>query len=404
MPNEFVIKNGFISQNNSNVSGLLTTTTFRLTSGATNGYVLTSDGSGNATWNPLSATTGYFDVFVTGGTYSNGSATFTNNTGGTFNVTGFYTGQTSYVNSVTTGTGLSGDSTTGNITLVNTAPDQVVTLNEGNNIDVQGTYPNFTIAVTGLTDNNRFVTGFTYDDANTFTISDNSGSTYSATFNIVTGLTANTISATTYQNLPTDVFVSGGTYSAGTATFTNTTGSTFMVTGFSDFQYFISGSSPSGITLNIGDRWYNLNNGAEYVWNDDGNTTQWVQPAGIPGPQGIQGIQGISGNTGPQGPQGDAGFSGLYVTTGITASTQTLTTGFTYYGIIHTGNVDLTLPSPVGNDGFNLNIKDESGNSGIYRIRIITPSGSIDGNSYVDMNINYMSLHLVARNNNWWLI
>jgi hypothetical protein len=131
------------------------------------------------------------DTFVTGGTYSNGTATFTNNTGGTFNVLGFYTGETSYVNSLTTGTGLSGNSTTGNITLVNTAPDQVVTLTEGNNIDVQGTYPNFTIAVTGLTDNNRFVTGFTYNNANTFTISDNSGSTYSATFNTVTGLTVN---------------------------------------------------------------------------------------------------------------------------------------------------------------------------------------------------------------------
>lgn len=36
----------------------------------------------------------YTDVFVTGGTYNNatGKATFTNNTGGTFNVSGFYTG------------------------------------------------------------------------------------------------------------------------------------------------------------------------------------------------------------------------------------------------------------------------------------------------------------------------
>jgi uncharacterized delta-60 repeat protein len=32
------------------------------------------------------------DIFVTGGTYSDGTTTFTNNTGGTFNVTGFYTG------------------------------------------------------------------------------------------------------------------------------------------------------------------------------------------------------------------------------------------------------------------------------------------------------------------------
>ena len=37
---------------------------------------------------------GFTDVFVTGGTYSAGTATFTNNTGGTFNVIGFYTGET----------------------------------------------------------------------------------------------------------------------------------------------------------------------------------------------------------------------------------------------------------------------------------------------------------------------
>ena len=42
-----------------------------------------------------------------------------------------------------------------------------------------------------------------------------------------------TISATTYSNLPTDIRVTGGTYSNGTATFTNNTGGTFSVTGFS---------------------------------------------------------------------------------------------------------------------------------------------------------------------------
>ena len=34
------------------------------------------------------------DITITGGTYSNGVAIFTNNTGGTFNVAGFYTGST----------------------------------------------------------------------------------------------------------------------------------------------------------------------------------------------------------------------------------------------------------------------------------------------------------------------
>ena len=215
--------------------------------------------------------TGFTDTFVTGGTYSAGTTTFTNNSGGTFNVSGFYTGETSYVNSLTTGIGLSGDSTTGSITIINTDPDQVVTisggtgittggtypnfiitnslpdqtvvLNNGSNIDVSGTYPNFTINVTGLTDNDIYVTGFTYS-SNTFTIYQNSGSSLTSTINDVTGLTINgnlsvtgttnigTISATTYQNLPTDIRVTGGTYSNGTTTFTNNTGGTFSVSGY----------------------------------------------------------------------------------------------------------------------------------------------------------------------------
>lgn len=123
------------------------------------------------------------DTFVSGGTYSNGNAIFTNNTGGTFTVSGFFTGST----------------------------------------DVR-------------------VTGATYSN-NSFTYRNNTGGTFSVLFNTVTGLTTNgnltvtgttsssTISATTYQNLPTDVRVTGGTYSAGTISFTNNTGGTFNVTG-----------------------------------------------------------------------------------------------------------------------------------------------------------------------------
>jgi len=205
------------------------------------------------TANTISATT-YLnlpintDVFVTGGTYSSGDTTFTNNTGGTFTVTGFYTGETSYVNSLTTGVGLSADTTTGNITIINTDPDQTVVLNNGTNINVTGTYPNFTIDVTGLTDFNTFTTGFTYS-SNTFTITDNSGNTFDATFTEVTGLTVNgnlivtgntslegltatTISATTYQNLPDNVTGNYLPLSGGTVT-----GQTFFTSGVS-----ISGS------------------------------------------------------------------------------------------------------------------------------------------------------------------
>jgi hypothetical protein len=54
---------------------------------------------------------------------------------------------------VTSGTGISASvatpTTTPNITITNTAPDQTVVLNNGTGISVTGTYPNFTIAATG---------------------------------------------------------------------------------------------------------------------------------------------------------------------------------------------------------------------------------------------------------------
>jgi hypothetical protein len=236
-----------------------------------NGTISFTNNSGG-TYNVTGFFTGGTDVFVTGGTYSNGSATFTNNTGGTFNVTGFYTGQTSYVNSLTTGTGLSANTTTGNITIVNTSPDQTVVLNNGTGISTSGTYPNFTITNTApdqtvtISGGTGILTGGTYPNftiTNTapdqtvvlnngtgisvtgtypsFTISSTGSTGETFTGGTVTGntvftqgLTATTISATTYQNLPTDIRVTGGTYnnSTGTATFTNNTGGTFNVSGF----------------------------------------------------------------------------------------------------------------------------------------------------------------------------
>jgi len=58
-------------------------------------------------------------------------------------------------------------------------------------------------------------------------------------------VTASTIYATTYLNLPTDIRVTGGTYSSGTATFTNNTGGTFSVTGFSTSTQGVTGITAS---------------------------------------------------------------------------------------------------------------------------------------------------------------
>jgi len=78
-----------------------------------------------------------------------------------------------------------------------------------------------------------------------------SGGTVSGGTIFLSGLSANTISATTYQNLPTDVFVTGGTFSGGDIIFTNNTGGTFNVSGISSFDTFVTGFSYNDNTFTI---------------------------------------------------------------------------------------------------------------------------------------------------------
>jgi hypothetical protein len=241
------------------------------------------------------------DVFVTGGTFSGGVITFENNSGGTF-------------------------------------------------------------GVSGISSFDTFVTGFTYND-NTFTIFQNSGNSFSVLVDTFTGLTVNgdlnvtgttytdSISAGTYQNLPLDVFVTGGTYSTGTATFTNNSGGTFNVNGF--LKYFISATTPSGAT--DGDRWFNTNDGRELVYVTDQDGSQWVVP------------------------NGTSSFFGSLSATTISATTylnlpidpDTYVTGFSY------NNNEFIISDNSGNT-FNAVINDVTGltvNGGL----IVTGSSTLDG-------------------------
>lgn len=166
----------------------------------------------------------------------------------------------------------------------------------------------------------------------------------------------------------TDIFVTGGTYNntTGKATFTNTTGGTFDVTGFytGGIDIFVTGGT------------YNNTTGTATFTNTTGGT--------------FDVIGFYTGET--------------YTTSGITTSSSTLDINYTYYGVNYSGDVDLTLPDATGLDGNFLIIKDEGGNSGTYRIRLLSSINLIDGNSFVDMNTNFMSLTIIARNNNWWII
>jgi hypothetical protein len=134
--------------------------------------------NGSITTTTFSATTYYnlpTDVRVTGGTYNNntGITTFTNNTGGTFTVTGFKTDDL-----VVTG----GTYSNGTATFTN---------NTGGTFSVTG-------FSTDTSSTDTYTTGFTYNNTNTFTLTNNTGGTLTTTINTMTGLTVNgVISATT---------------------------------------------------------------------------------------------------------------------------------------------------------------------------------------------------------------
>lgn len=105
-----IVTNGTTSQ--TSYGGLLNAITSDLAIDSVFTSATYNNNTGEITLNYLNggSTTlsGFFtasdDVFVTGGTYSDGTATFTNNTGGTFSVSGFYTGGDTYWESGNTAT------------------------------------------------------------------------------------------------------------------------------------------------------------------------------------------------------------------------------------------------------------------------------------------------------------
>ena len=105
----------------------------------------------------------------------------------------------------------------------------------GNNLSVTGGSYNGitnTLTLVNITGGTVNITGFTTGGSVSGEYLPLSGGTLTGGLVANSGVTANTISATTYYNLPTDVFVTGGTYTSGEIIFTNNTGGTFNVSGF----------------------------------------------------------------------------------------------------------------------------------------------------------------------------
>jgi len=246
--------------------------------------------------NTISATTYQnlpTDVFVTGGTFSGGDIIFTNNTGGTFNVSGissfdtFVTGFSYNDNTFT----ISQNSGSSFSTTINSVTGLTSSGTINSSIFSGGTFFGDGSGLSGLTD--TYVTGATFSGTSLI-ISQNenqpditatlssislSGALSSITFNIISsaGISASTISATTYQNLPRDVFVTGGTFSSGTITFRNNTGGTFNVVGLVSADTFTTAFTYSNnvFTLSRNQGQSNLTATINSVtgWTVNGNTS-----------------------------------------------------------------------------------------------------------------------------------
>ena len=245
-------------------SGLTINSGFTYSNGTEQlGYVMTCDALGNATWEPISAATP--SSGVTSITVGNGLSA-DSSTGA---VTIIFTGSTSvsgltyYVTGSTPSgsTFISGDrwfnTTNGDeLVYVNDGDSQqwiqiccggsgggggeIVTITGGTNIQIVGSYPNFGINFTGTT------TGGTA----TGDYLPLSGGTVTGGTIFQSGLTANTISAATYQNLPSSfqsARINNTTqFSANTGTFLNFSGINITITSAATNTLVFSAATGGG--------------------------------------------------------------------------------------------------------------------------------------------------------------
>ena len=187
----------------------------------------------NARWKIFYGT----DITVTGGTYSNGTAVFSNSTGGTFNVTGFTSGGTGTDTFLTGGTY---NNSTGTLSLERN--------DSGSTINITG----FT---TGATED-TYVTGVTYNQlTKELTLGLNDGVDFNAT-----GFAAE---------------VTGGTYSGGSITLYKNDGTTSLITGLEILTHIglvnDSNISVSGATIDFVDTTTYKGAFFDYVINDGTN-------------------------------------------------------------------------------------------------------------------------------------
>jgi hypothetical protein len=177
--------------------------------------------------------------------------------------------------------------------------------------------------------------------------------------------------------------VGGVTLEAGANITLSTTDNTITISSSPGFTY--TAETPV-YTPTIGDRWMDSDTGVEYVWIDDGNSSQWIQPT----------------NTA----QASTSAISVLQTVSITGATYAATALDYYIGVSFAGQSVITLPA-APETGREMVVKDESGHAGDNINRWITICGAsptkIDNQDTAVLNISNGGLHFIYRNG-WRII
>jgi hypothetical protein len=323
----------------------------------------------------ISATTYYglpLDIYVTGGTYTNGNIIFRNNAGGSFGVTGLPIGgaggQVYYLNLSQSQNGYQEFSP-----IATTEPQQStgVTINALSTETIASFltplgYPNTNLIPSGVwsfylhsykdsssAEIDIFCEIYLRDTGGTETfllstdpapVTSNSPTpTMEITDGYYSGRTISVddrilvkVRATNNNNSGNTVtFLTEGNihYSYGVTPFSNNTQFTcdditgctvindILVSLDDKIQYYYQNTAPTG-TIVVGSIWQHSETGVEYTYNYDGNSYQWVQqtlPVGPQGPQGVNGTNNIDSGT-------TTTFNGILVGNGVIVSASTITT------------------------------------------------------------------------------
>lgn len=165
------------------------------------------------------------------------------------------------------------------------------------------------------------------------------------------------------------------------------TGNTFVINSITPVNFYYQENAPTVSGITVGNRWMDSDTGVEYVYINDGNSNQWVQPT----------------NTG-----GSSTTSiSVLATTSVTGATYSVSSGDYYIGVSYAGPVTITLPTNP-ETGREIVVKDESGNAGNGVNRQITIVGAtashkIDNQNSAIINLDNAGLHFIYRSG-WRII